>query len=1011
MSRPTKASAPAQAANGTRPVFPLPLVGRTGELAAVEELIEKSEPGVSAVMISGGGGVGKSRIVAELASRAEGRGWEVVRGRAYRVEHGVPYALFSDAFLPMFRGLEPDTLSVLSRGGEAELRYLFPALGPGRGEPSLADGEPDEIRTRLFWNFAEFLKNSAARSPLLVVLEDLQWADHSSLELLHFIARQAPGHPLFIVCTYNDAERDQSPELLQLIRSLQSLKVTRAMRLEPLSREHVTEMVSRAFAVDTALVGEFTALLYGWTRGNAFFLEETLKSLVASGRLTSQKGTWVGWDAKDMVLPASIRDAVIAPLRRLSENAQSVAELTAVLGARAEYTLLASISGLSGPALLAALEDLCAHRMLTEQVDGNSVVYAYLHPVVRETIYHELGLQRARILHGTVAEAMETFWGSTAMDHADELAYHFARSDAEALSEKAVLYLTAAGRRADERHADREAVDYLRAALQRMSEQYRAADGTTAYTLQQEIAHALMRLGDYESAGAMWSELLAVGPEDGETEAGMLRALGLASFWCGRQKEALGHFDAALATAEAAGSPSESVHIRLIRGQCLHEMGRAEEALEVLAAALPDAEAVGSPELLARAYRALSLLHVWMGPPEVAEEYGHRAIELASAIGDLSVEFWTRWGLAVLAGMTGDTKRMAEGIGAATMIADRLRSPVLRLWTADMSIELAYGSGDWDTGVALGEQAIALARSLNQAPLLTRVLAWTSLIHIDRGDFDRSKTLVDEACATAGIDQPDGPGDVHMAVPAYIGLAHYLSGIGDHEGAIHAARRGLEVAEGTGYRLWAVHRLLPILAEASLWAEHIDEAEAVGKRMRTLSEALKHKLGIAWADACDALVCWKRGDPAGSVVLMRRAAEALEEIPMIPYAVRVRRQLAARLHETGDLDGAMAELRGVHDVLARLGAEPELERARAQFRDWGKRPPPVPIPGVAGLTGRELQIARLVARRKSNKAIGKELGISPRTVSTHLSNVFKKLDVGSRTELGDMIRDQGLLEG
>jgi DNA-binding CsgD family transcriptional regulator len=1012
MSGSTNPPALAHAINGKRPVFPLPLVGRTEELSALEALIEKHEDTLSAVLISGGGGVGKSRVVAELASRAEARRWSVARGRAYPVEHGVPYALFSDAFLPLLRGLDPDTLSVLSRGGEAELGYLFPALGHSREGLTMADGEPDEIRTRLFWNFAEFLKNFAARDALLVVLEDLQWADPSSLELLHFIARQAPGHPLFIVCTYNDAERDHSPQLGQLARSLQSIGVARAMPLEPLSREQVAETVSRAFSVDTGLVGEFTAMLYGWTRGNPFFAEEILKSLVASGRLSSHKGTWVGWDAKDLVLPVSIREAVTAHLRRLTDDAQRVADLTAVIGARTEYALLTTVSRLPEPALLSALEELCAHRILTERADGSSVVYAYLHPVVRQTIYQAFGLQRARMLHGTVAEAMEEFWGSKVMDHADELAYHFARSDTEALSDKAVLYLTAAGRRANERHADRESADYLRAALERIPEGYRAADGTTAQTLRQEIAHALMRLGDYENARAMWSEVLAVGAENPGAEAGMRRTLGLASFWCGHHDEALEHFDAGLAAAAATGDTAEGVHIRLVRGHCLQELGRSEEALAVLTAALPDAEAVGSPELLARAHRALSLLHVWIGPPQVAEDHGRRAIELASSTGDLTVEFWTRWGLAVLAGMTGDTKRMAEGVAAATAIADKLRSPVLRLWTADMSIEMAYGSGNWDEGIALGEQAIALARSLNQAPLLTRVLAWTSLIHLGRGDFDRAKAMVDEASTMAGIDHPQGLGEVHMVVPAYIGLAHHLSGIGDHEGAIRAARRGLEITEGTGYRLWAVHRLLPILAEACLWAGHIDEAEAVGKRMRALAEALSHKLGIAWADACDALVCWKRGDPSRGAVLMRQAAEALEEIPMIPYAARIRRQLAGRLADIGDTDGALAELHSVHDVLSRLGAEQELEKARAQFRELGHRPPPRGIgEGMAGLTGRELEIGRLVARRKSNKAIGKELGISPRTVSTHLSNIFQKLELKSRTELGDMIRDQGLMDG
>ncbi len=144
---------------------------------------------------------------------------------------------------------------------------------------------------------------------------------------------------------------------------------------------------------------------------------------------------------------------------------------------------------------------------------------------------------------------------------------------------------------------------------------------------------------------------------------------------------------------------------------------------------------------------------------------------------------------------------------------------------------------------------------------------------------------------------------------------------------------------------------------------------------------------------------------------MRHAAEALERIPMVPEAARIRRQLAGRLAELGDREGSLRELRTVHDTFSRLGAELELEKARIQFREVGQRPPPRKSgDGVAGLTGRELEIARLVAHRKSNKAIGKALHISPRTASTHLSNIFQKLDVSSRGELADMIRALGLLD-
>jgi ATP/maltotriose-dependent transcriptional regulator MalT len=427
--------------------------------------------------------------------------------------------------------------------------------------------------------------------------------------------------------------------------------------------------------------------------------------------------------------------------------------------------------------------------------------------------------------------------------------------------------------------------------------------------------------------------------------------------------------------------------------------------------ALPDAEAIGDAELTARVHRSLAMLAVWLGPPHEAESSAQMAIELSKEAGDLTIEFGARFSLAVLWGMTGDTARLSQAIAEAGDLAQRLRSPVLRIWVAELAIELAFASGDRDAGVALREQSIALARTLNQSILLPRVLVLTSLFHLERGDFDRGRVLVDEACELSGLNRLDDSVDVNQVVPTFTGLANYRLRVGDYTGAIEAARRGLEVAEGTGYDLWFLHRLLPVLAEACLWAGEIDEAEAVGMRLRELATPMNHKLGIVWADTCDALVQWKRGDLEGGALAMREAAEKLEAIPMVPAAIRIRRQLAGRLAELGDTEGSMVELRRVHDGLAQLGAELELEKARIQFREIGLRPPPRGAgEGPSGLTEREFQIARLVARRKSNKAIGRELGISDRTVSTHLSNIFQKLDASNRTELGDLIRELGLLD-
>jgi DNA-binding CsgD family transcriptional regulator len=158
---------------------------------------------------------------------------------------------------------------------------------------------------------------------------------------------------------------------------------------------------------------------------------------------------------------------------------------------------------------------------------------------------------------------------------------------------------------------------------------------------------------------------------------------------------------------------------------------------------------------------------------------------------------------------------------------------------------------------------------------------------------------------------------------------------------------------------------------------------------------------------------WFRdGNPRGAIDLLRSSVEQLEAIPFPPQAARVRRRLAGALMEIGEREEGMRELRKAHDTLAKLGATAELTGTREEMRERGVRPPPKTITtGAGGLTGREIEIARMVAGRKSNKEIGGALQISARTVSTHLSNIFLKLSVTSRGELADFVRQNGLLDG
>jgi DNA-binding CsgD family transcriptional regulator/tetratricopeptide (TPR) repeat protein len=1001
-----------------------PLVGRKAELARLSKIIEAAANGAgSTVFFAGEGGIGKTRLAASVADRAQAHGWRVATGRAYPVETGVPYAVFADALLPLVRNLEPTTLAVLTRGGAAELGYIFPNLGlPSERERASAGATPSELKARLLWNFAQFLGRLATKQPLLIVLENLQWADASSLELLHFVARQVGSQKIVLLGTYNEAERDLNPTLRNTEQSLLRLGCLVVQRLGPLQETDVDEVVQHTFGVDRNTTREFTPKLYEWTRGNPFFVEEILKSLVESGTLTKHGGGWGGWKTETLKLPATVRDVVKARVERLSPNARALANVAAIIGTRAAHETLATVSGLSEMDLISALEELRAQRVIEETGNVDDIWYDFTHPLLQQVIYAELGQARARHLHATVGEALETFYGDTAPAHADELAHHFAHAHAPRLARQAVRYLHAAGRAAIDKYANREAADYLAAALEHLDRDPTISDAPREEILT-TLARTRQRLGEYDDAMVLWGRALEHAKSKGQSgvAADIEHRMGLACYWSGRYADALNHYAAGLAEIDDRADRATLVRLRLAKGIALQDLGRLAEAqFEVEAALAAAAEGgIRNDSLLSRAHRALLLLYTWTGPLDLAREHGRQALSHAEIAGERMLEWTARWGMALLEGVSGDATKFLEHLDASDRLAEQMHSPILPLWSAELRVQYHSGTGDWDAAVEIAERAIALAKSLNQRTLLPRLYVWSGLIYLWRGFEEKAKEYFDEAWKLAGAEKAgslEGAGeralDVPSIVPAHLGIASYHLARGNTAEAVRVGEAGLAIADRTGYMVWALQWLLPIIGDAALSGRRFKTAELHLNRMRRDAGRLNHRLGLAYADACEGLLArFRDHDPARAITLLESAAQQLEALPFPPQAARIRRRLAGAFLEVGDGEEAMRQLRKAHAVFARVGATVELAGTREEMRELGLRPPPKTVSGgAAGLTGREIEIARMVATRKSNKEIGSALQISARTVSTHLSNIFAKLSVGSRGELADFVRQNGLLE-
>ena len=983
------------------------LVGRTKELAALTAALDAGRRSLGSVhLVTGEGGIGKTRLTSEVATRARARGFTTLIGRAFPVETGIPYALFADAFVPMLREMPPASLQTLTRGATAELGLLFPTL---RGETVAAPrGDPAELKPRLLDTFDGLVERLAKKQPMLLVLENLQWADPSSIDLFHFVARSAAARSLVLVATYNDAQRERNRSLIAAERSLTSLGALARHPLTGLSAEEIVSLVTESFGVTREAIGDFAQRIHARTRGNAFFVEESLKALVVAGRLKREGERWVGWTTDQLALPDTIRDALGVRFENLTEGAKRLVQIASAVGTHVPHALLVRIGGLDGATLLATIDELRRERLFEETEGTAGPTYLFTHPMLQEMLYAELSLVRRQQLHGEIADALEAEYGASALLHAEELAVHFGRAEARTHRDRAVRYLVAAGKLALDRGANREAADSLEAAFALVPE----GDGDPAREVVVDLlARARNRLGDYPTAMRHWEEIARRADARGDrARVGVVsRHLGVAAARSGDVGLALEHFARGVDATQAVGDLVSEASLLLARSNVFLDIGRGPEAEAGVRRALEIAEPLGDAALLARVHQALQTLAVWQGPGENVRRHGEMAREYARACGDLHTEWSTQWTNALHAGLTGDSAGTARDLAESRRLADELRSPLLRFWTAEVEIEYRSAAGQWDDALALADRTITEAQDFRQRHLLPRLLVWSALINLGRGEFEEGKERIDEAWRLSGADRlaEGGPLQVHSIVPAHVGLGYYHYYLGDYRTALEVGTRGLGIADRTGYTVWSVYRLLPLVAECHMRLYQWDEARAVATRLREAADRLGHPLARAWSDACAAIEARFIGDRAASIAGLRAAAEALEAIPFVEHAARLRRRMAEPLIEIGDLKGAEREFRSAFDAFKRLGARGPMEEIRERMRQVRITPPAMPptASGFASLTATEAQIARLVEEALRDREIAARVKCGHRTVGTHLNNIYRKLGIHRRQELARFVRE------
>jgi len=987
------------------PVF----IGRQDEMSSLARLLDRVRARDSAFALIGGeAGVGKTRLVRELSARAAADGFCVLTGQCVELgAEGLPLAPLVDALRTLARTMPPDVLAGVLGPAAPGLSRLLPELVPLTAAESPA-GE-DMQKAQLLELVLGTLSRLSTVAPVLFTVEDVHWADRSTLDLTAFLIRSLRNARVLVVVTYRSDELHRRHPLRPLLASWERDRSIDRIDLRRFDRD---EVAAQLHAILGEVPGQAVAdTVFDRSGGNAYLVEELAGTVKAHG------------DPAD--LPPSLADVLLSRVDALSPDAQKLLRTASVAGRAVPDRLLAEVAGLGENELYAALREAVENHLLVVAPDGQG--YAFRHALTRDAVYEDmLPGERVR-LHAAYGEALERDPGlATGQALPAALAYHwYAALDLP----RALPASIDAARYAMDSYAPAEALRHLERALEiwpRVADA-RQRTGLDRVEVSKRAGEAAYRSGALDRARSLLADAMAELPADADRvrRALLLERYAMVQRDTGVPAEATESLRQALALLPAGETNlAHAVVLAALANALLHAddmEGSAETARQAIAAA----HAAGAKNAEADASITLGSAMSYLGQADAgldALRFGLRlGLEIAETEGsytalrayvNLSDTLEMLSQHAEAAQVAADGLRLAERAGSARTIGCYLTGnraePLLRL-------------GRWAEVDQLTAQALADLPEGVFGATLHQVRAELAAMRGDRGEA---------AAELRALRQTVGDSvDVQFTQPARYVAALIALGASDLPRARDAVAAGLaDAAEAWNSRYaWPV-LWLGMRTEAddatrcrarredvpAAIAARCAELAAIAARLATAAPALAGYRQLVVAEHARAAGTATAADWAGAATAWRAA----EEPYPLSYALL---RLAEVQVSAGDMPAAAASVGEAHALAERLGAGPVGAEAAALARRARLSLGPDAAANGAGaagrepadelarfgLTDREREVLLLVAAGRSNPEIATALFISAKTASVHVSNILAKLGVSGRVEAAAVVHRLG----
>ena len=688
------------------------LVGRGTHLEYLRERWEEARAGqLQLVLLEGEPGIGKTRLASEFCRLAHEEGGTVLYGRSDE-DALVPYQSFVEALGQWVAACPPVRLEerVVVR---AELSRLLPQLihrMPNLQEPP--PREPDTERFLLFEAVSSLLAEESNVAPIVLVLDDLHWADKSTLSLLKHLARSPYESRLLILAPYRDAQQFRTGHLTDTLAYLHRERRCVRLPLAGLDETDVGVLISAQSGHEAEL--DFARAIHGETEGNPFFVESMIRHLVDSGSIYEKDGRWASdLPVKELGIPEGLKDVIRQRLERLAEPTSRMLSLASISGRDFSLDVVERVGDLSGDELLEAVDEAVAAQLI-EEVPGHVGRYSFSHALIHETLYDDHTAIRRVRLHGQIGETMEDLSGVTAEPPLPELAHHFLKAAEGGHDvEKAIAYAVRAGEDATAKLANNEAAGYYRRALETI-QAHHPRDERRRCDLLLELGDAEWRAGDFDEAKVAFRQAAELAEALGEAEDFARAALGFggpfAAFEAGTVDEAL----VELLGRALDGLPGDD---SLLRASVTSRFAEAmtfspgrERGAKLSDEAIAMARRLGDRPTLAY---VLERAHWATWGPENLDRrlaVATEITELAEDAGDIAAQIQIRmWRLAHLLEM-GDIRAVDAEHEACRRLADRLRQPY-NLWqVATVDATIALLEGRFSEVELLAQRALAIGQ-------------------------------------------------------------------------------------------------------------------------------------------------------------------------------------------------------------------------------------------------------------------------------------------------------------